>query len=50
MTFLLDTNIVVFWLKGRYGIAEKINEMGLENCLVSEVTVAWSRMFISRFN
>lgn len=27
MTFLLDTNIIVFWLKGRYSIAEK-NQCG----------------------
>lgn len=40
MTFLLDTNIIVFWLKGRYSIAEKINAVGLENCFISEVTVA----------
>jgi tRNA(fMet)-specific endonuclease VapC len=40
MSFLLDTNIIVFWLKGRYNIAEKINEIGLEKCFVSEVTVA----------
>lgn len=40
MTFLLDTNIIVFWLKGRYGIAEKVNGVGLENCFISEVTVA----------
>ena len=40
MTYLLDTNILVFWLKGRYNIAEKIAEIGLVNCFVSEVTVA----------
>ena len=40
MSFLLDTNIIVFWLKGRHNIAEKINEIGLEKCFVSEVTVA----------
>lgn len=46
MTFLLDTNIIVFWLKGRYGIAEKINEIGLGNCFISEVTVAELRFGI----
>lgn len=40
MTFLLDTNIIVFWLKGRYTIAEKINAVGLESCFISEVTIA----------
>lgn len=38
MSFLLDTNIIVYWLKGRYNIAEKINEIGLEKCFVSEVS------------
>lgn len=40
MIYLLDTNIIVFWLKGKYKIAEKILEIGLSNCLISEVTVA----------
>jgi len=40
MTYLLDTNIVIFWLKGRYGIAEKITEVGGANCFISEVSVA----------
>jgi tRNA(fMet)-specific endonuclease VapC len=40
MKYLLDTNIVVFWLKKRYGIGDKIAEAGEENCFVSEVTVA----------
>lgn len=40
MKYLLDTNIVIFWLKGRYGIAEKITEVGAANCFISEVTVA----------
>ena len=40
MKYLLDTNIIIFWLKGRYGIAEKINEVGASNCYISEVSVA----------
>lgn len=40
MKYLLDTNIIIFWLKGRYGIAEKILEAGAANCFVSEVSVA----------
>jgi tRNA(fMet)-specific endonuclease VapC len=40
MSYLLDTNIIVFWIKGRYQIAEKINSVGLSNCLISEVSVA----------
>lgn len=40
MKYLLDTNIIVFWLKGRFGINEKAKAAGAENCFISEVTVA----------
>jgi len=40
MMYLLDTNIVIFWIKGRFNIADKITEAGAVNCYVSEVTVA----------
>ena len=40
MKYLLDTNIMVFWLKKRYSIGDKIAEVGEGNCFVSDVTVA----------
>ncbi len=40
MKYLLDTNIIIYWLKGRYGIGDKITEIGLENCYISEITIA----------
>jgi tRNA(fMet)-specific endonuclease VapC len=40
MKYLLDTNIIIFWIKGRFNIADKITEVGAVNCYVSEVTVA----------
>jgi tRNA(fMet)-specific endonuclease VapC len=40
MKYLLDTNIIIFWLKGRYGIADQINKIGVSNCFVSEITIA----------
>lgn len=40
MKYLLDTNIIIFWLKGRYNINEKVKRAGAENCFISEVTVA----------
>lgn len=40
MKYLLDTNILIFWLKGRYGIAEKISKIDPTNCFISEVSVA----------
>lgn len=38
--YLLDTNICIFYLKGRYDLENKINNAGWENCFISEVTVA----------
>lgn len=40
MNYLLDTNICIYFLKGRYGLAEKINSIGFENIFISEITVA----------
>lgn len=38
--YLLDTNICVFLLRGQYGVDKKIDEVGLENCHISEITMA----------
>lgn len=38
--YLLDTNICIFYLNGKYSLDEKIEEVGLENCFVSEITIA----------
>jgi tRNA(fMet)-specific endonuclease VapC len=38
--YLLDTNICIFYLKGRYDLEQKITEKGWDNCFVSEITVA----------
>lgn len=40
MKYLLDTNICIFFLRGKYGIPEKICSVGLENCCISEITRA----------
>jgi len=40
MKYLLDTNIVVFLLRGREEIARKIEKAGFENCFISEITKA----------
>jgi len=36
----LDTNICVFFLRGKHRIDKKISQVGNENCLVSEITIA----------
>ena len=38
--YLLDTNIVIFLFKKKYNVADKIKKIGMERCLISEVTVA----------
>lgn len=40
MRFLLDTNIIVFLLRGRQEVARAIDRVGLENCAISEITKA----------
>lgn len=38
--YLLDTNICIYFLKGLYGLDEKIEQAGQSNCFISEITVA----------
>jgi tRNA(fMet)-specific endonuclease VapC len=38
--YLLDTNMVIFLLRGKHRIHEKMNFVGLANCFVSEITLA----------
>lgn len=38
--YLLDTNICVSLLKDAYGIRQKIIDVGISNCYISEITIA----------
>jgi tRNA(fMet)-specific endonuclease VapC len=38
--YLLDTNICIYHIKGLYDIDKKIEEVGVENCCLSEITIA----------
>ena len=38
--YLLDTNVCVFYLRGRYRINERLKQIGFENCCISEITLA----------
>ncbi len=40
MKYLLDTDICIFFLKGKFNIYEKIKQVGVENCYISEITIA----------
>jgi tRNA(fMet)-specific endonuclease VapC len=37
---LLDSNICIHFLRGKYNIIEKLNEVGIDNCAISEITLA----------
>lgn len=38
--YLLDTNICAYFLNGKFNLEEKIDQVGFNNCLVSEITIA----------
>ena len=38
--YLLDTNVCVFFLRGKTTIVEQILKKGIDNCFLSEITVA----------
>ncbi len=38
--YLLDTNICIFFFKGKHRLDEKIRQVGLGNCFISENTLA----------
>jgi len=38
--YLLDTNICVHFLRGQFELLEKLNEVGISNCSISEITLA----------
>lgn len=37
---MLDTNICVYFLNGKFNLDQKIDKAGFENCCVSEITIA----------
>ena len=38
--YLLDTCICICWLRDKFNVKSRINAVGLENCCISEITVA----------
>lgn len=38
--YILDTNILIYLLKDLYNLDQKIAEIGIENCYISEITIA----------
>ncbi len=40
MKYLLDTNICIHFFKGKFNLIEKFQEVNLEDCAISEITLA----------
>ncbi len=40
MKYLLDTNICIHFFRGRFNLIKKFSAIGLENCAISEITLA----------
>lgn len=40
MKYLLDTNIYIYILKGKFDLHEKLKSVGIENCAISEISLA----------
>jgi tRNA(fMet)-specific endonuclease VapC len=40
MKYLLDTNICIHFFRGKFNLNDKFEEVGLENCAISEITMA----------
>ena len=38
--YLLDTNICIFYFKEKYGVQKRLQQIGCENCAISEITLA----------
>lgn len=44
MAYLLDTNLCVFFLRGKMDLDETMKEKGRENCYISEITALLFRL------
>ena len=40
MKYLLDTNILIYFLKGRYNLVSKFDQIGFDNLYISEISIA----------
>ncbi len=40
MKYLLDTNICIHFFRGKFNLIEKFQEINLEDCAISEITLA----------
>ncbi len=40
MKYLLDSNICIHFFRGKHNLIDKLNKVGVENCAISEITLA----------
>lgn len=40
MQYLLDSNICIHFFRGKFEIIDQLNKIGIENCAISEITLA----------
>jgi len=40
MKYLLDTNICIHFFRGKFNLIDKLKEIGIKNCAISEITYA----------
>jgi tRNA(fMet)-specific endonuclease VapC len=38
--YLIDTNICIYYIKGKFDLNKKFEKVDLENCFISEITLA----------
>jgi tRNA(fMet)-specific endonuclease VapC len=38
--YLIDTNIAIFYMKGKFNLEKKFDKLTAENCFISEMTLA----------
>lgn len=38
--YLLDTNICIYYMRGKYNLSQKLRSVGGSNCYISSITVA----------
>ena len=44
MLYLLDTNICIHFFRGKFNLLKKIETVKLQNCAISEITLAGARL------
>jgi len=48
--YLLDTNSCIYFLKGQFDLHQKIENVDVENCFISEITIAELKYGVEKSN